>query len=82
MEEIEFRINATLNEISFNITKVVGMLSEELTRPSVLFKPKIYMDGNSWCALYGDNLQDGVCAFGRTPDEAMRNFDTEWALER
>lgn len=43
--------------------------------PSVLYKPKVFIDGDHWCALYGDNLQDGVAGFGKTPLEAMTDFD-------
>ena len=28
----------------------------EYDRPSVLFRPRIYVDGDKWCALYGDGL--------------------------
>lgn len=49
------------------------------TLPSVMFRPKVYIDGNKWCALYGDNLQDGVAGFGDSPQEAMREFDLAWA---
>ena len=27
----------------------------ERQRPSVLFKPEVYQDGNKWCALYGND---------------------------
>lgn len=47
-------------------------------RPSVLMRPKISIDGNQWCALYGDNLQDGVAGFGSTPADAMWDFDRNW----
>lgn len=50
----------------------------EQQRPSVVFRPKVYIDGNQWCALYGDNLQDGVAGFGDSPDQAMREFDKAW----
>lgn len=43
--------------------------------PSVLYKPRVFPDGNVWCCLYGENLQDGVCAFGDTPQKAVENFD-------
>ena len=46
--------------------------------PSVIRKPKLSIDGNMWCALYGENLQDGVAGFGTSPDKAMRDFDTNW----
>ncbi|HUX79103.1 MAG TPA: hypothetical protein VMW10_05085 [Alphaproteobacteria bacterium] len=51
----------------------------ELNRPSFLFKPKLSIDGNMWCALYGDNLQDGVAGFGKSPELAYLNFDKEWS---
>lgn len=50
----------------------------EHTRPSFLFRPKIFIDEGKWCALYGDNLQDGVCGFGKSPEEAMLDFDKSW----
>ena len=53
----------------------------DMSRPSVLFRPKLSMDGNQWCALYGDNLQDGCAGFGDSPDKAMLAFDAEWAKE-
>lgn len=51
----------------------------EWTRPSVVFRPRIFPDGDQWCALYGPNIQGGVCAFGRSPNEAARNFDLVWS---
>lgn len=51
----------------------------EQQRPSVLFRPSIKVDGNQWCALYGENLQDGIAGFGDSPADAMRDFDTNWA---
>jgi len=47
-------------------------------KPSVMYKPKIMLDGNKWCALYGENLQNGVAGFGNSPAEAMANFNLEW----
>jgi hypothetical protein len=47
-------------------------------RPSVLHRPKVYIDGNRWCALYGENLQDGVAGFGDSPSNAMYDFDAQW----
>lgn len=38
------------------------------------FKPKVYKDGDKWCCLYGDNLQDGIAGFGQTPANAAHNF--------
>ena len=46
--------------------------------PSVLYRAKVFPDGNDWCALYGDNIQEGVCGFGKTPAEAVHDFDKNW----
>lgn len=50
----------------------------EQSRPSTVYRPRLSIDGNQWCALYGDNLQDGVAGFGDSPAMAMRDFDAEW----
>ena len=50
--------------------------------PALLWRPRLFIDGNQWCALYGDNLQDGVAGFGDTPDKAMRNFDLNWCEQK
>lgn len=46
--------------------------------PSAVYRPRISIDGNQWCALYGDDLQKGVCGFGDSPGEAMADFDKNW----
>ena len=51
----------------------------EYERPSVLFRPSLKIDGNQWCALYGENLQDGIAGFGSSPYQAMLDFDRAWA---
>jgi hypothetical protein len=45
--------------------------------PHVRLRPRLSIDGNKWCALYGDNLQDGVAGFGDSPAEALYDFDCE-----
>jgi len=54
------------------------MAGAEMQNPSAIFRPKLSIDGNQWCALYGDNLQEGVCGFGNSPAKAMQDFDREW----
>lgn len=34
----------------------------------------VFMDGDSWCALYGSDLMEGVYGFGDTQAEALRDF--------
>lgn len=50
----------------------------ELRRPFMALRPAMYPDGNQWCALYGENLQEGVCGFGDTPELAAIDFDNAW----
>ena len=50
----------------------------ELRRPCYMLKPRIFIDGNKWCALYGENLQDGVAGFGDSPEQAYWDFDKSW----
>lgn len=49
-----------------------------INRPSFILKPKLSVDGNLWCALYGDNLMEGVAGFGDSPEEAYCDFDKAW----
>jgi len=52
---------------------------QEYSRPSSVYRPKIFKDGKCWRALYGETLQDGVVGYGASPREAMFNFDLEWS---
>ena len=56
----------------------------EARRPFITLQPhtRIFIDGNQWCALYGENLQDGTAGFGDSPDAAMRDFDKNWYTKR
>ena len=48
------------------------------TLPHITMRPRVFPDGDQWCALYGDNLQDGVCGFGASPYAACADFDKAW----
>ena len=50
-------------------------LRQEYTRPSIMLKPRLLLDGDQWCALYGETIQDGVAGFGKSPVDAMDAFD-------
>lgn len=60
---------------AFMEQRFLEQLYSEKTRPSVLYKPALTIDGDKWCALYGDNLQDGVAGFGDSPAKALAEFD-------
>lgn len=40
--------------------------------------PSVSIDGNQWCVLYGEDLQNGVAGFGDTPYLAVLAFNKEW----
>lgn len=54
------------------------MEHEERTRPSMLFQPRVFRDGPVWCALYGEDVQEGVVGFGASPALACEAFDAAW----
>ena len=71
---------------AFDISHAVAMLRDsfssvayEMARPFVLLRPKVFIDQSHWCALYGENLQDGVAGFGDSPAAASYDFDKNWA---
>ena len=35
---------------------------------------KPFKDGNQWCFLYGDNIQNCICGLGKTIFEAAQDF--------
>jgi hypothetical protein len=43
--------------------------------PHTIFVPKLSRDGNMWCALYGENIMEGIVGFGRSPNKAIERFD-------
>lgn len=48
--------------------------AEEMNLVAIL-KPKIFRDGDQWCVLYGETVQEGVCGFGDTPRKAIFDFN-------
>lgn len=56
--------------------------ARESCEPHALMRPRIYPDGDQWCALYGEDLQEGVAGFGVTPAAACLDFNTNWRTQR
>lgn len=76
-------------ERAFDISHITRLLHQEfsiaayeMARPSAIYRPALLQDGDKWCALFGENLQEGVAGFGDTPEAAMRAFDHAWLTER
>jgi hypothetical protein len=59
----------------WNAANLACMAEEQRMRPFYLLRPRLYPDGDMWCALYGDDLQAGVAGFGDTPEKAAEDFD-------
>jgi len=71
-----YEIQAKENEYVASIKRVNYW--NKLNRPFMLLKPNVTKDGDQWCALLGPNIQEGVCGFGYTPEEAGRAVDRAW----
>lgn len=73
--------NERFNEEQRNMRIYYDDIGYQNNRPSTIYKPKLYKDGNLWCALYGDNIQDGVAGFGDSPALAYEDFDRNWEAQ-
>ncbi|KTC25464.1 hypothetical protein AO392_14665 [Pseudomonas putida] len=65
--------------IEHNAMLCFHAIAENASSPSVLYRPTLSIDGNQWCALYGEDLQSGVAGFGDSPGAAMSDFEKNWA---
>lgn len=73
--------NMVANAIIHAATQHYQQLTDELTWPSNIYRPRLTIDGDQWCALYGDSLEDGVAGFGSSPHAAYRDFNKQWYTE-
>ena len=71
--------DANISHYAEMAAETIRYTAASFDRPAIQFRPRIYIDGNQWCALYGDNLQDGVAGFGDSPAHAMADFDKNWS---
>ena len=73
-EDSSWLAHAALNEIQHHY--------DCLNEPFTQYRPRMFPDGNQWCALYGENLQEGVAGFGDTPADAVTDFNKNWLNQR
>lgn len=64
-----------MSESIERIADYIQSYVNDQSRPSVVFKPALMLDGTEWIALYGDDIQVGVVGTGLSPEEAMLDFD-------
>lgn len=70
------RYNDEVHNLTFQNQSIMNRLVEQETMNLFsILKPTLKKDGNQWCVLYGDNLQEGICGFGNTPYLAIIDFN-------
>lgn len=74
----EANVASYVERAAITITEEAVRVADANAAPSAVYRPALSIDGNKWCALYGDNLQDGVAGFGDSPADAMWDFDRNW----
>lgn len=67
-----------LTHYAMQAKEEIAYAAYEYMRPSVIYRPRIFRDGDKWCALYGENLHDGCIGFGDSIADAMSDFDVNW----
>lgn len=74
LDDVDSAAIDSIEEVRDILTKKAIEVRQELTRPSVLYRPLLTKTATkSWKAAYGE-----FQAFGATPDLVMKNFDIEW----
>jgi hypothetical protein len=66
----------------WNAASMAYAAEEQRVRPSVLWRPRLFLDGSTYCALYGDDLVNGCAGFGDTAEAAMADFDKNWCEQK
>ena len=78
MTELDEQTKLNIACCFYQMQQAFQETESERQRPHVLMRPKLFPDGDRWCALYGADLQEGVAGFGESPDKAMVAFDAAW----
>ena len=58
----------------------VKKVSRGLSKDDLL-NVRVFKDGNKWCALHGEDLQEGTAGFGCTPQDALRHLADNLELD-
>lgn len=76
--EYQAPLPVDISHIVCAVQELVSSLEYTWSRPHVVMRPRVFKDGDAWCALYGEDLQVGVAGFGDSPKVACEAFDREW----
>jgi hypothetical protein len=74
-EDSNMAANSVCHAQSMQTENHRAAMWEGVSRPAIAMKPRLFIDGNMWCCLYGEDLQNGVAGFGKTPAAAMAEFE-------
>ena len=74
--EIPEHLHPVIQEGIVAFSRAMFVLEENILVRSLGLK--VYPDGDVWCALYGENVQEGVAGFGDTPHKAVLDFNATW----
>lgn len=66
------------NETILQQEKLNLIIEQEEYNLFVMLKPALYKDGNQWCCLYGENIQEGIVGFGDTPYKSILDWTKSW----
>ncbi len=75
---LQYEMAESFKDAQDKMAQYFGATQALAQNPHVVMKPKVYKDGDKWCCLYGDNIQEGVVGFGDTPNDACAKFDKMW----
>ncbi len=68
----------SVEDIDINAAMDRAQAATIMAEPFTYLRVRLRRDGDQWCALYGDNLEDGVAGFGASPNEAQMAFNRAW----
>lgn len=74
----EANLSHYIEQIAHSISYDIGAAAQAYSVPSAIYRPTLSIDGDKWCALYGENLQNGVAGFGDSPADAIADFNAAW----
>lgn len=58
-EAIKQGIENQLSYLMPHLQQEIYAVSHEIERPSVLYRPTLFIEGSQWMALYGDSIASG-----------------------
>lgn len=67
------------NELLFQANQDIVIERKEYNLFALL-KPNVSLDGNQYCVLLGENLQEGIAGFGDTIYLAILDFNRQFHL--